>query len=144
VGGNLRLLGVGGGRGGGGGRQVWKGEEGNGLPGTGAPLQAVAERAHPVLCPIPSRRALAPQVWLQDFAWTQGGLEEKIAKRNALLRRHLTRLVREPMFCFETACRYVYSAQLVYEVDEVGGGEGSAPRWLRVRVSVSIRFWACV
>ena len=67
------------------------------------------------------------QVWLQQFAWTEGEKPGKLADRC----EHMTNpdsaasLDEEPMFCMETALKALYWSTLVYRYDE------SAPDFTR-------------
>ncbi|KAI3433461.1 hypothetical protein D9Q98_003274 [Chlorella vulgaris] len=65
------------------------------------------------------------QVWLQEFAWTEGEEEErKKAERSSSLppeSRSSAAIDKEPMFCFETALKALYWSFLVYDHEEVPG-----------------------
>ncbi len=67
-----------------------------------------------------ARHSSCAQVWLQQFAWTEGEKPAKLADRC----EHVTNpdsaasLDEEPMFCMETALKALYWSTLVYRYDE--------------------------
>ena len=52
-------------------------------------------------------RAAVLQVWLQEFAWSEGSQAQQTARRNAHAQgqREAALLAAQPMFCFETALK---------------------------------------
>jgi hypothetical protein len=60
------------------------------------------------------------QVWLQQWAWTEGQKPERLAERAEKIRDPVSAafLAQEPMFCFETALKALYWSTLVYRYDE--------------------------
>lgn len=61
--------------------------------------------------------SLALQVWLQTFAWSERGLQRKLAAREANT-AHCGSLRHAPMFCVETAIRMFHWSASVYKSDE--------------------------
>ena len=61
-----------------------------------------------------------PQVWLQQFAWTEAEKPGRLADRAEHGRTPgaAASLAEEPMFCMETALKALYWATLVYRYDE--------------------------
>ena len=61
-----------------------------------------------------------PQVWLQQFAWTEAEKPGRLADRCEHRRTPgaAASLAEEPMFCMETALKALYWATLVYRYDE--------------------------
>lgn len=60
------------------------------------------------------------QVWLQEFAWTEGDLASKREERSSSLPpgADVEALDREPMWCFETAVKLMYWSFLCYDYEE--------------------------
>ena len=61
------------------------------------------------------------QVWLQEFAWREEDVSSKIKERASSLPDESfeeVELNKEPLFCFETAVKMLYWANLVYSIDE--------------------------
>ena len=56
------------------------------------------------------------QAWLQEPAWTEGGLKDHREERNtwAETQAHRQQLQQEPMFCFETALKLLKWSSLAY------------------------------
>lgn len=63
-----------------------------------------------VYCPIDlDQREIKLHAWLQDFAWTEKEVPEKLAARP---------FTGEPCFCFETALKCYYFSMLMYYFEE--------------------------
>lgn len=54
-----------------------------------------------------------PQVWLQEFAWSEKGRRLKLQARERMA-EHVPQLLSEPIFCFETAVRMLYWCAVSY------------------------------
>lgn len=85
------------------------------------PLQAVGTAMAVILAffympkqPKSSEQIL--QAWLQEFAWSQSTFQAVLETRNAKLITS-RKLSMEPMFCFETAIKLLYFANIVYSLD---------------------------
>eukprot|EP00890_Picochlorum_soloecismus_P000351 jgi/Picsp_1/1316/NSC_04797-R1_alpha beta-hydrolase len=61
------------------------------------------------------------QVWLQEFAWKEDDVSDKRRERASSLPDESfeeVELNKEPLFCFETAVKMLYWANLVYYIDK--------------------------
>jgi len=61
------------------------------------------------------------QVWLQEFAWKEDDVAGKMKERASSLPDESfeeVELSKEPIFCFETAVKMLYWANLVYYIDD--------------------------
>ena len=55
--------------------------------------------------------------WLQEYSWTEGGVPAALSSRNEKLASS-QKLVKEPLFCVETAIKMLYWAKLAYTIQE--------------------------
>ena len=58
------------------------------------------------------------QVWEQEVAWTEADKEIKLAAK-ALTAEGSDKLLRQPIFCFETMMHMLYWSCLVYDYKRV-------------------------
>ena len=59
---------------------------------------------------------ILPQVWLQEFAWTEEEKERKVASRNSSIPEGVqSELLAEPMFCVATMMKALYWSLLIYD-----------------------------
>lgn len=73
----------------------------------------------------------ALQVWLQDFAWTEEEVPQRVSQRKLRGQgeHDVQQLAAEPMFCMETALKLHHWSSLAYthtqrEERAVAGGKG--------------------
>ena len=62
------------------------------------------------MCGCPCRR----QVWLQEFAWTEGDKPVKLEARSIMAPNN-PELARQPIFCFQTMMNLLYWSCFVYD-----------------------------
>ena len=58
------------------------------------------------------------QVWLQEFAWTEGDKPVKLEARSVMVPNN-DKLKHEPIFCFETMMNLLYWSCFVYDHKKV-------------------------
>ncbi|RMZ52406.1 hypothetical protein APUTEX25_000681 [Auxenochlorella protothecoides] len=67
------------------------------------------------------REGHIPQIWLQEFAWSEETKPACLARRDAHMRDHAD-LGKQPMFCMETCLKLLYWSNLIYDLESVVGG----------------------
>lgn len=79
------------------------------------------------------REGHIPQIWLQEFAWSEETKPACLARRDAHMRDHAD-LGKQPMFCMETCLKLLYWSNLIYDLESVGHPLGGALHCTRTGV----------